>query len=154
MTPHHQRLKKSATLIRPSGRSAIGPKPTITDRRQPKEALQWMLHARFQRPKQCEPTKQNGCGRPNDPVRPKKIYNTKEMHTLEQNNLPNYRMKQQQVERERMWQRREEGHVLECGRQLQRMVPGSARLPTTPQLWLMIKLQPILNPVNDPKHNK
>ena len=70
------------------------------------------------------------------------------MRALEQKDLPSYKIKQQKEGRECLWRCRKKNCELKYGRQLRRMVHGG-RLPTTSQLRMLIKLQPILKPVNN-----
>ena len=81
----------------------------------------------------------------------KEIHNTKEMQDLGKKNLQSYQIKQQQEGRKTLWRQREGGRERKISRQLQQMVPGDARLPTTPYLRLMIMLRPNLKPVNKPE---
>ena len=65
------------------------------------------------------------------------------MRALEKKDLPSYRKQQQKQGRENRLRTYEENHESGYCRTLQRMVAGS-RLPTTPEMRLIIKLQPVL----------
>ena len=77
------------------------------------------------------------------------INNTKMMGALKKDGVPTYKVKIQQHERENLWRAKEKRNEPEYKRQPQQMVRGALRLPTSPELWLMIKLQHRLKPVQE-----
>ena len=76
------------------------------------------------------------------------------MGALKKDGVTIYKVKIQQQERENLWRAKEKRNEQEYKRQLQRMVRGALRLPTSPELWLMIKLRPILKPVHESEHKR
>ena len=75
------------------------------------------------------------------------VYNTKMMRALEENGLPNWKVKIQQEGRERLRRSIEKSRESECDRQLYRMEGWGVNLPTSAELRFIIKLMPILKPV-------
>ena len=69
------------------------------------------------------------------------------MRALKKEGVQNYKVKMQQQGRENLWRAMEKRSEPEYTRQLQNMVRGALHLPTSPELQMMIKLQPILKPV-------
>ena len=76
------------------------------------------------------------------------------MRALEEQGLPKHKVEMQQEGRERLRRSFEKNREVDYDRQLQRMEGWGVHLPTSPELRFMIKLQPILKPVNEPEKHK
>ena len=76
------------------------------------------------------------------------------MYILKKDGVPTYKVKIQQQGRENLWRAKETRSEPDYKRQLHRMVLDALHLLTSPELRLMIKLQPILKPVQESVHKK